>query len=85
MSALNPSPFGWPSLSIWLPITAVADDVPVVSVIAWVTIHVGVLPWVCPDVLLQVRTLPVFDAIRFFTQRFQPLLCRWKDASVELV
>ena len=48
-------------------------------------IDVGMLPWIVLDLLLQIRPLPVLDALGFFAQRLQALIGGGIYAGIQLV
>src|SRR4051794_23392979 len=71
--------------SAGLPVSAQRDQVGSLSVLSGIFVKERPIPGVVRDIFRQIRTCPVRDAIRFFTQGSKPQRGRWKNACIQFI
>src|ERR1700679_1331922 len=72
-------------VSAGLAVGAQADNIGLVSVVARIAVDKGMLPGIVPDVLLDIRPLPVLHALGLLAERLQALLGGGEHAGVEFI
>src|ERR1700691_5620194 len=72
-------------VSAGLAVGAQADNVGLVSVVARIAIDEGMLPGIIPNVLLDIRPLPILHTLRLLAERLQALLGGREHAGVEFI